>query len=234
MTSVNSSRDFRRTTIVLAATAVILSLVAFGIFVVQVWPPRLLLLTGSETSSLSVASRLTAEAAMRNSILSALGGLVAAGVAFAAIRQASLARKVHEHQKSIDWSKAFAEASKMLIDDKPTYRVSGVIALRALAGTVKGSTSVELIAATLASFVRNAAGRGEDAVLLALQFICENRGEKIYSLEGAQLSKMDLTAFSFEGLALKGTSFRDASISKAQRELLSGLQGVDLGGVNWR
>lgn len=212
----------------------ILSLIALGIFLLQIWPPRLLLLADDEVAQLPVTSRLTAEAAMRNSILSALGGLIAAAVAFAALRQASLARRVHDHQKNIDWSKAYAEASKMLSDDNPTYRVSGVIGLRGLAGSATESTYAGLIASTLAAFVRNAAGRDQDAVRLALQFICESRGEKTYSLEGAHLSKMDLTAFSFEGMTLTGASFRDSSLSKSQKELLSEFQGVDLGGVTWR
>lgn len=218
---------------VLAVLATLLSLFAVGIFVLQVWPPRLLLLTETEASALPIEARLTAETAMRNSILSAVGGIIAAGVAFAALRQASLARRVHAHQKNIDWSKAFSDASKMLSDNNPTYSVAGVVGLRALIEPQATDSTTELIKSTLASFIRNATGRNEDAVRLALQSICEHRDQKGYSLRGAHLANMNLADFSFEGLDLAGASFRGSSLSARQKDLISSFQGVDLGDVTW-
>lgn len=233
ITRVRSYKLTQPVTTVFAVLALSLSVLSLSIFLLQIWPPRLLLLTEIESASLSVEARLTAETAMRNSILTALGGLVATAVATAALRQASLARKVHQHQKSIDWSKAFAEASKMLSDDNPTTRVSGVIGIRSLAHPNDEHTT-HLLASTLASFVRHATQRDADAIQLALQFICANAGTHEYSLADADLTGMDLTAFSFTALALNGASFRGSSIRTSEKTRITHFAGVDLGNVTWK
>lgn len=229
-----SKKAYFRAVHILVVTATLLSLFALGFLVLKVWPTDLLSFTGEESSSLSVVERLNAETAMRNSILSGLAGLFAAGVAFAALRQASLAHRAHEHQRHIDWSKAYAEASKMLSDPNPTNRIAGVIGLRNMTAPQDREATVKLVNLTLAAFIRNASGQDSDAIHLALQFLCESRGQATYSISGARLTNLSLADISFKGVTLDGVSFRGSTLRASEKGLISAFEGVDLGEVTWK
>ena len=170
---------------------------------------------------------------MRTSILSAMAGLFAAGLAFAALRQASLARNVHSYQKDVDWSKAYSEASRLITDSNPTLRLAGVIGVCKLAGNPGRDSSSVPVNVTLASFIRAARENDADAVYLALQFLCENRDAATYSLKGARLTGLDLTSFNLDGFDLTAASFRDSIVNLVDKDRISSFAGVDVGGVNW-
>lgn len=216
----------------IAIVAVVLSILSVGIFVLRDWPHILFTLTESESAAIPIVARLNAEAALRTSTLSALAGLVATAVAVAALRQAALARLVHVHQKALDWSKTYAEAANLLSKDEPTAAIAGVVGLRLLVSQETPNDSLEMIATTLASFVRNNRRVDNTSTRLALDVICNKNVADGQSLNAANLSNMNLSGLSFHRISLDGATFRGSTISQSQREYITNT-GADIGKVQW-